>query len=168
LLPIQLQRLNDIQDGGRHLGFGVGQMGEEIFNRRMILAMGVVANRIRCLIAKAASGIRRQVGCKPAHKTLIELYSCQGRIKIAAFIEQTRQKLLGEAVQILMKDKTHFAPDQLLAGRFTGSVFRPLIFRKPLHACFYLKSICIGISTTRWNMAFFAAIHVENPHGMME
>jgi hypothetical protein len=115
-------------------------MGEEAFNRRMISAMGVVHNHIRCLLAKAASGISRQVDCKPAHETLIELYSCQGWIKIAAFIEQTRQKLLGEAVHILMQDKTHFAPDQLLAGRFTGSAFRPLIFWKPLHACFYLIS----------------------------
>jgi hypothetical protein len=77
-------------------------MGEEASNRRMISAMGVVHNLIRCLLAKTASGISRQVYCKPAHKTLIELYSCQGRIKIAAFIEQTRQKLLGEAAHILM------------------------------------------------------------------
>jgi hypothetical protein len=48
-------------------------------------------------------------------------------VEIAAFIEQTRQKLLGEPANILLQDKSHFTPDQLLPGRLTGMAALPWI-----------------------------------------
>jgi hypothetical protein len=61
-------------------------------------------------------------------KTLIEHFSRQVRVEVAAFIEQARQKLLGEPADILLQNKTHFASDQLLPGLITDTAALPWIF----------------------------------------
>jgi hypothetical protein len=54
-------------------------------------------------------------------------------VEIATFIEQMRQKLLGEPANILLQDKTHFALYQLISGGLTSTATLPWIPFRPIH-----------------------------------
>jgi hypothetical protein len=118
-------------------------MGEEIFNRRIISGMGVIGSRIRRILKKAGAGISRPAGCKQALKTLVEHFSRQVWVEIATFIEQARQKLLGEPADILLQNETHFAFDKLLPGLLTDMAALAWIFKRSFHASIHPLTDCL-------------------------